>query len=784
MKRRGVRLIAAGGMIALTLSACATGDGGSQSNASAQTNRYTTSEISDGTTAFTLVDNPGDGKTLSMSAEGGFGLIDVEENGQTLAFKDMNGNGKLDTWEDWRLSAQERAASLAPQLSREQMIGLMTWAGTNETDGMTDQHKQAIKDGRLRVLLSRSDNAIESNVVYSNAVEAYVETLTSEDEPYVPVVRSTDPRHGPGFGARLQSTFTNEGEFTLWPMNLGMAATFDAARLEEYGRVLSEEYRDLGFANLLGPQIDLTSDPRWGRDKDTLGEDSTMAAEMAEAYVDAIQNTYDEDGNPIGWGDDSVTAMTKHFPSDAMGEGGREAHNDYGKYAVWPGDNLDEHLKVFESSADTVSSVMLSYSVGIGADGEPYFTERKGSAYEPSVVQKVREMGIEGPVVTDWRIFFDEGQKWGVENLSVDERFDLLLQSGIDQFGGLDDPSYLISAAERWQAAYEKGERKVDITTRLTESTERNLAWLIQSGMYENPYVDLEKSKAEVGDGAKTEASKKAHLDSIVMTKNNGAIRQTEAESWKDKTVYVPRVKESSFNIFTKETTVSDRATVDIDMLAKYVGKVVTDEPVLDEAGEITGYTTPDLSGVDLVLVGMDSPSESRPLDEETGAYKPMSLQYRPYTADGPNVRTTSLAGDILPDGSKENRSYFGQTTMTSNEYFLDAFEQVVAAVDATGRDIPVIVSLYSKNPQVPSEFEEKADAILVGWGVIEEAYVQVALGLHEPQGRLPIGFPRDMDAVEASFEDVPKDHATYVDSMGNDWAFGFGLNWAGPIND
>lgn len=766
MRRRGAQLIAATGVAALTVGACSPA---AVDSADETTDTYSVREVTDGTTTFTIVDNPGDGKTLSMSADGGFALLEVEDGGQTLAFKDMNSNGELDTWEDWRLSAEERAEALTPLLSQEQMIGLMTWAGTNETDGMTEQHQENIREGRLRILLSRSSNDVELNVVYSNAVEAYVETLTSETEPYVPVVRSTDPRHGAGFTTPLTKTFTTEGEFSMWPMNLGMAATFDTELLETYGKILSEEYRDIGFANLLGPQIDLTSDPRWGRDKDTLGEDSTMAAQMAKAYVDGIQNTYDEDGNAIGWGDDSVTAMTKHFPSDAMGEGGREAHQDYGKYAVWPGDNLDEHLSVFASSADTVSSVMLSYSVGIGADGEPYFTERKGSAYEPTIVEKVREMGIEGPVVTDWRIFFDEGQMWGVEDLSVDERFDLLFEAGIDQFGGLDDPSYVASAAERWQAAYEAGERDVDITTRLADSTVRNIAWLIQSGMYENPYVDLEESKTTVGDAEKVEASTNAHLNSIVMAKNNGVIAESDAESWKDKTVYVPSVVESSYNMFTKETTVSERTTVDVEMLADYVGTVITDEPILGDDGVVTGYNTPDLSEVDLVLVGMDSPSESSPYDAETGVYSPMSLQYRPYTADSESVRKTSLAGDILPDGTKENRSYYGQTTTTSNEGMLDTFERAVAAVEATGRDIPVIVSIYSKNPQVPSEFEEKADAVLIGWGVIEEAYVQVALGLHEPQGRLPIGFPANMEAVEASLEDVPKDHATYVDSAGND---------------
>ena len=60
---------------------------------------------------------------------------------------------------------------------------------------------------------------------------------------------------------------------------------------------------------------------------------------------------------------------------------------------------------------------------------------------------------------------------------------------------------------------------------------------------------------------------------------------------------------------------------------------------------------------------------------------------------------------------------------------------------------------------------------------------IEVALGLHEPAGRLPIGFPASMDAVEAQLEDVGRDAESYVDSAGNTYEFGFGLNHSGPIS-
>ena len=180
-----------------------------------------------------------------------------------------------------------------------------------------------------------------------------------------------------------------------------------------------------------------------------------------------------------------------------------------------------------------------------------------------------------------------------------------------------------------------------------------------------------------------------------------------------------------------------------------------------------------------MLLKGID------PRDGLTGCRGgPLSLQYRPYVADGANVRRTSISGDILEDGTVENRSYFGNTAFLTNEADLDAFERAVAAVEASGLDIPVITALKAVNPTIPAEFEAGSDAILVSFGTSDQALIEVALGMYEPAGRLPIQFPANMDTVEAQFEDVAKDVTPYTDASGNTYDYGFGLSWSGPIAD
>jgi beta-glucosidase len=96
----------------------------------------------------------------------------------------------------------------------------------------------------------------------------------------------------------------------------------------------------------------------------------------------------------------------------------------------------------------------------------------------------------------------------------------------------------------------------------------------------------------------------------------------------------------------------------------------------------------------------------------------------------------------------------------------------------------PVIVLVDVLNPMVFSEIEKNASAILVHFGVQDQALMDIVTGAAEPSGLLPFQMPADMKTVEEQYEDVPRDMNCYVDFNGNKYDFGFGLNWSGVIND
>ena len=62
--------------------------------------------------------------------------------------------------------------------------------------------------------------------------------------------------------------------------------------------------------------------------------------------------------------------------------------------------------------------------------------------------------------------------------------------------------------------------------------------------------------------------------------------------------------------------------------------------------------------------------------------------------------------------------------------------------------------------------------------------FLPLLAGQMEPYGLLPVQMPKDMDAVEAQLEDLPRDAEVYVDADGNAYDFAFGMNWAGVIAD
>ena len=700
----------------------------------------------------------------------------IEKDG--LVFKNLARCGELLPFEDWRLNANERAEDLANRLSIEEIAGLMmysphqmvpsasgtpfsaTYGGKGfEESGeeawcLTDQQKEFLRNDHVRHVLAMYLQDPVTAAKWNNEMQAFCENL-----PFgIPVNISSDPRHEAG---KSSAEYKSEaGQVSKWPSGLGIGASFDPELCYEFASVVAKEYRAMGISTALSPQIDLGTEPRWMRVNDTFGADAALVTDMARAYCDGIQTTK-ESAN--GWGSGSVAAMVKHWPGGGPCEAGRDAHYPFGKYAVYPGNSFEDHQKPFLDGAfklngptGEAASVMPYYSVSYGIDPSG---ENVGNSYSNYIINDMlrEKYGFDGVVCTDWVLTNDisdeidslDSHCFGFESATVAERHLRILECGVDQFGGNSDIKPILEAFRMGCEKY--GEEAM--TARFRRSAVRLLTNSFRCGLFDNPYLVPEVTEAVVGCEEHCKKGFDAQLKSVVMVKNNNVLPVRSRLK-----VYVPnRHIDAHKDFFRFVAPAMDIPGGDKDVFEKYFDW--TDEP----------------ENADMAIVMIESPI-SDGYTAETG-YRPVTLQYRPYTAV--NAREVSIAGGD-PREAFTNRSYKGKSNTAANESDLDII------IDTRKRigDKPLIVCIRMNNPCVVSEFEQYADAILVEFGVQQEALLHIITGKAEPSGLLPVQLPKDMAAVEVHCEDKPLDITPYTDSIGNKYDFGFGLNWSGVIKD
>ena len=121
-----------------------------------------------------------------------------------------------------------------------------------------------------------------------------------------------------------------------------------------------------------------------------------------------------------------------------------------------------------------------------------------------------------------------------------------------------------------------------------------------------------------------------------------------------------------------------------------------------------------------------------------------------------------------------------GRTEISFNESDMIMVQETKALMG----EKPVVVIVATDRPFVPAEIEPYADALLLSFGVSNNALLDVVSGSYEPSALLPCQLPADMRTVEEQCEDLPFDMKCYVDADGNTYDFAFGLNWKGVIKD
>ena len=769
------------------LAGCNAGGAASDPLAAPAADKYPIEPDKDDVKAKWASEEVRDGWTKVTNEDGGavLGVMDAAKIIQVdgYAFKDLNGDGKLDLYEDWRQPVDERAKALAQMMSADDLFPLLWAGGTQSSSTTTDTSAMDYIEAGSRAGVSRLQSSIKSyatDVEWINKVQE-----TCEKSTYgIPYLNYSDP-------------------YVLFgvPSSIGLSTIMDKDVWRKAGMWQARAWRATGVRCDLGPQVDVYSNPIGTRASGSVSEDPALNRDFAAAFGGGMQSTWgdDEATDDKGWGDQSCAVMLKHFVGEGSNEGGRDDHSDSGKWNVFPGGNFDAHLVPFldggmhlDSKTEQVAAVMPCYGIAYDPNDPDGLGEHVGSAYSKHNISILRNTGWDGMICTDWMIL--DGIQHGMKDKTVPERYAKLMNNTISQHGGSFQPDVAKEAYDLM--AKEDGEDKALETLR--ENARRIFKVMLNVQLFEQPYSDRSEAKAilENKDAAAfgADASDKA----VVMLKNSGNVIAKDGMKDKPK-VYIPqKFTAASKSLFGGAQPATIAPCFGAKLENEY-WETVTDhvaESADPTEADITRLTAEELADCKYAIVKVNNPKDAYQgvqggpsfmtvimgTEPEPGPYwKPLSLQYRPFTADQDYVRKESL-NPVDELGELQNRSVFGASTYATNESDLDLVLDVKSRLP---EGCKLILVVDADRPMCFGEIEPSCDAIVFAFNkVSEEAYARVISGTVEPSGLLSFQMPKDMQTVFEQEEDVPRDMDPYVDADGNSYDFCFGLNWSGVIDD
>jgi beta-glucosidase len=314
----------------------------------------------------------------------------------------------------------------------------------------------------------------------------------------IPILYGIDAVHGNN----------NIAGAVVFPHNIGMGATRDAALVQQEEDITRQEVLGSGIRWAFAPCVCVARDDRWGRTYESFGEDPSIVNPLAAAVVTGFQGT--------SLSSTSVLATAKHFVAD----GGTKYGTGSSGYLIDQGDaqiseaELDAiHLPPFQNAVNAgAGSVMISYSSWNGV-------KNHGNGYLINTVLK-GQLGFKGFVVSDWA---------GVKQLS-DSTYAAqvvhAVNAGIDMIMVPDDYVGTINAIVNGVNSGQIPQSRVD------DAVTRILNEKFALGLFAQPYTDSTYT-AQVGSAAHRAVARQAVRESLVLLKNDGVLPLSKTGTYK-----------------------------------------------------------------------------------------------------------------------------------------------------------------------------------------------------------------------------------------------------------
>lgn len=227
-----------------------------------------------------------------------------------------------------------------------------------------------------------------------------------------------------------------------------------------------------------------------------------------------------------------MIAVVKHWAGYGAAKDGWDGHNYYGRYAEFAGHNIAQHLVPFTGAfAAQVGAVMPTYSIlqDVKIDRQPL--EQVGASFNSQLLNESlrKKYGFRGVILSDWEIARDcpeacrngaragdkpkpkdIGMPWGVEDLTVAQRFAKAINAGVDQLGGTEESKAIAEEVHSGSIP----------ESRVRQASARILLQKVQLGLFEQPYVDEAKAAAITGSKEFVREGRAAQAKAVVLLEN------------------------------------------------------------------------------------------------------------------------------------------------------------------------------------------------------------------------------------------------------------------------
>ena len=378
-------------------------------------------------------------------------------------------NKKLSSAED--TTHEAKIEVLLSKMSLEEKIGQTNLRGMHSTENeLPGKLIAAVKKGEVGAFL---------NIMNLDYVDELQRIAVEESPNGIPLIFGRDVIHG----------FK-----TIFPIPLGLAATWNTQIVEKSSEIAAFEATSSGIRWTFAPMLDIARDSRWGRIAESPGEDPYLATVLGAAYIKGFQGN--NLSNPY-----RIAASAKHYIAYGAAIGGR----DYNTV------NLSEpllrniYLPPFKAAINAgAATVMSSFNEinGIPATGHEFLLK--------DVLRG--ELQFDGFVVSDW----DSVTEMIAHGFASDEKHaaELAAKAGLDM--EMNSEAYENHLKELIE------EEKVTIEE-LDEFVRNILRIKFRLGLFENPHRNKEHTGNLYAESHLEEA-KKAAIESTVLLKNKNSI--------------------------------------------------------------------------------------------------------------------------------------------------------------------------------------------------------------------------------------------------------------------